>query len=266
LTQNPSIMGAIPTLNRVAIVTGASRGIGRAIALRLAQDGHNVIVNYNSNPAKAQEVVDLIHSSAKASASASLSRAIAVQADAANIEDSQKLVNAAIENFGRIDSVVFNVGKIYGQTIEAVTEDIFEDAIRTNIKGPTFLTQKVIPHLQPGARLIFLSATLTSASLVLPQHFLYVATKGAIEQMVRSLAKDLGKRGIAVNAVSPGPTDTDSFREGKNDEKIKATAAQHPAGRLGQPEDVARVVSFLASEDAEWVNGQFLRVNGGVVV
>lgn len=259
-------MVSLPTLNRVAIVTGSSRGIGRAIALRLAHDGHNVVVNYHSNQAKAQEVVDQIHSAKDNKTTPTAVRAIAVQGDAGNSKDSQKIIDAALEAFGRIDTVVFNVGNIYAQTLEQVTEDSWEEAFRVNVKGPTFFAQKVLPHLQPGARLVFLSATLTSASLVLPNHFLYCSTKGAIEQMTRTLAKDLGKRGMTVNAVNPGPTDTDSFRAGKPEQAIRTIAGTHPAGRLGQPEDVAKVVSFLASEDAEWVNGQILRVNGGVAV
>jgi len=142
-------MVSLPTLNRVAIVTGSSRGIGRAIALRLANDGHNVVVNYHSNQAKAQEVVDQIHSAAKSSAEKNnktpTTQAIAVQGDAGNSKDSQKIIDAALKAFGRIDTVVFNVGNIYAQTLEQVTEESWEEAFRVNVKGPTFFAQKAPP-------------------------------------------------------------------------------------------------------------------------
>ncbi|KAK3839267.1 MAG: short chain dehydrogenase/ reductase [Linnemannia elongata] len=224
---------------RVAIVTGSSRGIGRAIALRLAKDGYDIVVNYQSNAAKAQDAVNDIL--------------------ALNQPET-------IQHFGRIDTVVFNAGWIVYQTVEDVTEESYEEAFRTNVKAPMFFTKQVIPHLKAGSKLIYLSTSLTSATTVPPNYFLYTATKGAIEQMVRTLSKDLGRRGINVNAVSPGPTDTDGFRFGKTEEQIKLFSQNNPFGRLGQPEDIAGAVSFIASESAGWVNGQILRVNGGFAV
>ncbi|KAG0319747.1 hypothetical protein BGZ97_001547 [Linnemannia gamsii] len=243
---------------RVAIVTGSSRGIGRAIALRLAKDGHNIVVNYQSNASKAQEVVAEIAATGVC--------AIAVQADIGILADGKRLVDETIKHFGRIDTVVFNAGWIVYQAVEDVTEDSYEEAFRTNVKAPMFFTKQIIPHLKAGSKLIYLSTSLTSATTVPPNYFLYTATKGAIEQMVRTLSKDLGRRGINVNAVSPGPTDTDGFRFGKTEEQIKMFSQNNPFGRLGQPEDIAGAVSFIASESAGWVNGQILRVNGGFAV
>ncbi|KAG0280610.1 hypothetical protein BGZ95_009452 [Linnemannia exigua] len=245
---------------RVAIVTGSSRGIGRAIALRLAQDGHDIVINYQSNADKAQEAVNDVLATGNGA------RAIAVQGDVGILADGKRLVEETLETFGRIDTVVFNAGWIVYQAVEDVTEESYEEAFRTNVKAPMFFTKQVIPHLAPGSKLIFLSTSLTAASTVPPNYFLYCATKGAVEQMVRTLSKDLGRKGINVNAVSPGPTDTDGFRHGKTPELIKAFSQNNPFGRLGQPQDIAGAVSFIASDSAGWVNGQILRVNGGFVV
>ncbi|KAF9169495.1 hypothetical protein BGX21_003816 [Mortierella sp. AD011] len=244
---------------RVAIVTGSSRGIGRSVAIRLAQDGYNVVINYQSNVAKAQEVVDHIHSSTS-------SKAIAVKGDVGFLEEGQSLIDETLKAFGRIDAVVFNAAWLVYETIHQVTEDSYEKAFRTNVKAPMFFTKQLIPHLKSGARLIYVSTTLTSASTIGPQYYLYCATKGAIEQMTRALAKDLGSKGITVNCINPGPTDTDGFRTGKTEAQINAIAGASPLNRLGQPEDIANVVSFLASEGSGWVTGQIMRVNGGLAV
>ncbi|KAG0215931.1 hypothetical protein BGX28_007157 [Mortierella sp. GBA30] len=252
-------MSSTSSTRRVAIVTGSSRGIGRAVAIRLAKDGHDVVINYQSNASKAEEVVQEILSTTS-------SKAIAVQGDVGFLEDGKRLIVETLKAFGRIDVVVFNAAWIVYQSIENVTEDSYEEAFRTNVKAPMFFTKQLIPHLQPGSRLIFLSTSLTSSSTVMPNYFLYCATKGAVEQMVRTLAKDLGTKGISVNCVNPGPTDTEGFRHGKTEQQIKFFAGLSPYGRLGQPEDIAGAISLLASDSASWVNGQILRVNGGMVV
>ncbi|KAF8942375.1 hypothetical protein BGZ47_006543 [Haplosporangium gracile] len=246
---------------RVAIVTGSSRGIGRAIALRLAKDGHDIVINYQSNASKAQEAVNDILALNQPGI-----RAIAVQGDVGILADGKRIVDETLQAFGRIDTVVFNAGWIVYQAIEDVTEESYEEAFRTNVKAPMFFTKQIIPHLTAGAKLIYLSTSLTAATTVPPNYFLYTATKGAVEQMVRTLSKDLGRRGINVNVISPGPTDTDGFRSGKTEEQIKLFSQNNPFGRLGQPEDIAGAVSFIASESAGWVNGHNLRVNGGFVV
>ncbi|KAI8594421.1 hypothetical protein EDD21DRAFT_393641, partial [Dissophora ornata] len=233
---------------RVAIVTGSSRGIGRAVAIRLAQDGHNVVINYQSSAVKAQEVVDIIHNT-------TASKAIAVQGDVGNLTDGQKLIDESLKAFGRIDIVVFNAAWIVYQTIHDVTDESYEEAFRTNVKAPMFFTKQLIPHLKAGSRLVYLSTSLSSASTVAPNYFLYCATKGAVEQMTRTLAKDLGSKGITVNCVNPGPTDTEGFRHGKTEQQIQFFASLNPVGRLGQPEDIAAVISFLAGESSAWVNG-----------
>ncbi|KAF9120784.1 hypothetical protein BG015_005972, partial [Linnemannia schmuckeri] len=185
---------------RVALVTGSSRGIGRAIALRLAQDGLNIVVNYHSNAAAAQEVVDLI-AALPISASTNPARAIAVQANIANIDQGKKLLAETIATFGRLDVVVLNAAWLYYESIHDMTERSYLEAFETNVKGPMFFAKLAHPHLAKaqssplpntigGSRIITVSTTLTSLSLVQGDHFLYCATKGALEQVTRTLAKD----------------------------------------------------------------------------
>ncbi|KAF9140925.1 hypothetical protein BG015_001464 [Linnemannia schmuckeri] len=269
--------------HRVAIVTGSSRGIGRAIALRLAQDGFNVVINYQSNAAKAQEAVNLI------STLPTKVRAIAIQANIANLDEGQKLLDAAIAAFGRLDVVVFNAAWLHSESIHDMTEASYLQAFDTNVKGPMFFSKIAQPYLAKAqaspvltsndnnntsktvgkSRIINIGATLTTMSLVQGEHFLYCATKGALEQVTRTLAKDklFGGLGITVNAIAPGPIDTEGLRQELKDEKVLGFfRTLHPEGRLGEAEDIAGVVAFLASEESRWVNGQILRVNGGLAV
>ncbi|KAJ3196544.1 hypothetical protein HK101_008553 [Irineochytrium annulatum] len=240
---------------KVAIVTGASRGIGRAIAERLSADGANVVVNFASSQAAADKVV------------ASLpTKSIAVKADVAREDACKALVQAAMDEFGRIDILVLNAGVLTNETLDQITSESFDRSFAINVKGPLLLTKLSHPHMAPGSRVIFFSSSLTSASTVTPNYALYNATKGAVEQLSRTLAKDLGKKGICVNTVSPGPTATELFKDGKSQQQLDFFAGLSPFGRLGEPADIASVVSFLAGPDSAWVSGQNIRVNGGFVV
>jgi len=243
---------------KVAIVTGSSRSIGASIAKRLAEDGANVVVNYVSNLAAANEVVDAINSKRDGAA-------VAVKADVSTTIGRQYLLDEGIRVFGRLDILVLNAGIMGSKVIAHVDEAFFDSHMEINVKGPFFLAKAAIPHLlKSEGRLIFFSSSLTRASTVLPNAVTYVATKGAIEQISRVLAKDLGAHhGVTVNTVSPGPVDTDLFREGKSDQVINFIAGSHPQKRLAMPDDIAPVVSFLASPAARWVNGQNILVNGG---
>ncbi|KAF8903016.1 hypothetical protein BGZ58_006627, partial [Dissophora ornata] len=174
------------------------------------------------------------------------------QGDVGNLADGQKLIDESLKAFGRIDIVVFNAAWIVYQNIHDVTDDSYEKAFRTNVKAPMFFTKQLIPHLKAGSRLVYLSTSLSSITSVSPNHFLYCATKGAVEQMTRTLAKDLGSKGITVNCINPGPTDTEGFRQGKTEQHIQSIASLSPAGRLGQPEEIAAVISFLAGESSAW--------------
>ncbi|KAH9090071.1 hypothetical protein Ae201684P_014826 [Aphanomyces euteiches] len=245
---------------KVALATGASRGIGKAIALRLARDGASVVVNYATNAASAQTVVDEIQAKAGDG-----QRAVAIQADVSQYNECQSLVQKSLAAFGQVDIVVLNAGILHNLALAQITE-AFDRSIGINVKGPLFLTQLLAPSLKPGARIVFLSSSLTAMSSITPNYALYVTTKGAIEQLSRVLARDLGKRGVMVNTLSPGPTNTELFYEGKSEAIVNAIAHMSPFGRVGEPDEIANAVAFLFGPDASWVNGQNLRVNGGAVV
>ncbi|KAH7066344.1 hypothetical protein BKA63DRAFT_524214 [Paraphoma chrysanthemicola] len=152
------------------------------------------------------------------------------------------------------------------RTVESTTEEDFTKTYDLNVKGPYFLVQKALPHMPSGSHIILLSTSLCAVSTITPNYLLYASSKGAIEQMTRVLAKDLGQRGINVNAVAPGPTGTDLFFEGKKQETIDLIASWNPFKRLGKPEEIAEAVAWLAGDGGRWVNGQILRVNGGMTV
>ncbi|OQR84407.1 short chain dehydrogenase/reductase family oxidoreductase [Achlya hypogyna] len=247
---------------KVALVTGASRGIGRAIAARLAADGASVVINYASCEADAEAAV----AATQQHFTIPSQRAIHVRADTAQLAECRRLVDETMAAFGRLDILVLNAGILTNQSLDQITEESFEHSIAVNVKGPLFLTQIAAPHLTEGGRVVFISSTLTAFSGIMPNYTLYATTKGAVEQLSRTLAKDLGRRGITVNTVSPGPTATELFFKDKSEATINMFKSLAPTGRLGEPQDIANVVAFIASPDAAWVNGQNIRANGGYVV
>ncbi|OSX64509.1 hypothetical protein POSPLADRAFT_1045539 [Postia placenta MAD-698-R-SB12] len=250
---------ALPLAGKVAIVTGSSRGIGAAIARRLGADGANVLINYASDAAAAASVVDAINS-------AGAGTARAVQADVSATADTQRLLDEAFNVWGRLDILVLNAAIMGYGTLAEVTEEAYERHFNLNVKAPLFTVKAAAPLMKEGGRVVLFSTSLTRASTVPPNYLLYVSTKGAVDQMTRVLAKDLGARGITVNTVSPGPIDTDLFRAGKTEQIINFVANQHPGKRIGVPDEVSPVVAFLASAQASWVNGQNIMVNGGFAV
>jgi 3-oxoacyl-[acyl-carrier protein] reductase len=242
---------------KVAIVTGSSRGIGAAIARRLAADGHAVVVNYSGRAADAEQVVSAIVSAG--------GRAIAVQADVANPADVARLFAEAEARFGGVDILVNNAGIMQpgvvplGQTEEA----LFDRLIAINLKGTFNPLKLATTRLRSGGRIVNFSTSVVG--LALPGYSVYTATKAAIESLTNILAKELRGRNISVNAVAPGPTATDLFLTGKTPEQIGAFSKAAPLERLGLPEDIAGLVSFLAGPDGAWINGQTIRANGGIV-
>ncbi|KAG7444448.1 NAD(P)-binding protein [Guyanagaster necrorhizus] len=243
-------------VGKVALVTGSSRSIGAAIVRLLSDQGASVVINFVNSPGPAQELVSEIKSKGKGGA-------VAVQADASTIAGGKHLLDETVKAFGKLDILILNAGIMGSKPLADIDEKFFDNHINANVKGPLFLAKAAAQILpSPGGRIIFFSSSLTSASTVLPNALCYVISKGAVEQASRVLAKDLGARGITVNTISPGPVDTDLFRAGKPQKLIDIIAAQNPSNKLGQPEEIAPIVCFLACPAAQWVNGQNIRVNG----
>ncbi|KAH0438590.1 hypothetical protein CcaCcLH18_03297 [Colletotrichum camelliae] len=239
--------------DKVIVITGGSKGIGRAIALSAASQGAKVVVNYSSDSSAADEVVSKIGSD----------RAIAVKADNSKMPELQKLVDATVDKFGRIDVLIPNAALMHMRTVENTTEEDFDIMFNTNVKGPYFLVQKALPHMSEGGRIILLSTTVLASSSLPPNYLLYASTKGSIEQMTKYMAKDLATKGITINAIAPGPTGTDLFYKGKTQEMVQRVASMSPFGRIGTPEEIADVAIFLSGKGSSWVTGQVIRVNGG---
>ncbi|EAW11911.1 putative short chain dehydrogenase/reductase family oxidoreductase [Aspergillus clavatus NRRL 1] len=248
----------MPALSgKVALVTGASRGIGRATALALAKDGANVVVNYIASAASAEQVVSEI----------GREHAIAVQADVSKREDIARLVKTTVDRFGKIDVLVLNAGLLWQKgDLLSITEQDFDTLFAANVRSPLFTIQEAAPHLTEGGRVMLFSTSLAAFSGVTPNYLLYAASKGAVEQMTRVLAKDLGRRGITVNTIAPGPIGTDAYFVGNNEQMVQLQSNLAPTGRLGKPEEVAAVVNFIASDQSQWVNGQTIRINGDMTV
>ena len=240
---------------RTAIVTGASRGIGAGIARRLAADGLNVVVNFSGSEAAACALVEAI---AKAGGSA-----IAFGADVAHPSAVAAMFDAAEKAFGGIDVLVNNAGVMSLAPVAETDDAMFDRMVAINLKGAFNGMREAARRVRDGGRIINLSTSVVGNNL--PTYSTYAATKAAVETMTRIAAKELGQRQITVNAVAPGPVETDMFMTGKSDDVIKAMVGNIPLGRIGQPADIAAIVSFLASEEGRWVNGQVLRANGGAV-
>ncbi len=241
----------------VAIVTGASRGIGSEIAKKLASNGFAVVVNYAGNKQKADEVVNAIKATG--------GEAISVQGDVSNSKDVAYLFDVAEQEFGGIDVLVNNAGI---QTPTAINiadtdDDLYDRIFNTNTRGTFFLLRQAAKRLREGGHIVNFSTS--AVGLAMPGYAIYAGSKAAVEIFTNIMAKELRGRNITVNAVAPGPTATDLFYQGKSEELIQKFAQQAPLERLGQPEDIANAVAFLVSPAGSWINGQIIRVNGGIV-
>lgn len=241
--------------NKVAIVTGASRGIGAAIATRLAADGFTVVVNFAGNVAEAEALVARIEATG--------GRATPAQADVSDPAAVSRMFDAAQAAFGGVDVIVNNAGIMKLSNLAETEDAVFDSQIAVNLKGAFNMLREAAKRLREGGRIVNVSSSVVG--LYQPTYAVYAATKSGVEAMTHILSKELRGRNITVNAVAPGPTATDLFLNGKPQAVIDHLTKLSPLERLGQPEDIAAAVAFLAGPDGGWINGQVLRANGGVI-
>ncbi|KZB66727.1 3-ketoacyl-ACP reductase [Thalassospira lucentensis] len=239
---------------RTAIITGAARGIGVALAKRLAQDGFAVVINYANSATSADALVEEL--------TASGHQAMAIKADITNADAVKQMFDHAETRFGGVDVIVNNAGIMTTQPISEMSDAVYDAMMDTNVRGTFNMLREGAKRLRNDGRVINFSTT--ALHLKLPGYAVYNATKAAVEAMTGVYAKELRGRNITVNAVAPGPVATELFLNGKTDEQIAQFSKMPPIERLGQPEDISGVVSFLAGPDSGWVNGQTLRANGGL--
>jgi 3-oxoacyl-[acyl-carrier protein] reductase len=240
---------------KVAIITGASRGIGRKVAEQLADLGAKVTINYSSSPDKAEEVVKEIQDKG--------GKAIAIQADISQIDDIERLFLETISAFEKVDILINNAGIMINKPLTEVTEADYDKQFSVNVKGTFFACQQAMKYMEEEGHIVNISTSVNGQ--MFPTYSVYSGTKGAVEQFTRQLAKEFGPKKITINAVAPGPVDTELFSVGKTDQQIEGMKKMNAFGRLGEPEDISNVIEFLVSEKSKWVTGQTLRVNGGFI-
>ncbi|CAN1245709.1 NADPH-dependent aldehyde reductase-like protein, chloroplastic [Linum grandiflorum] len=263
-TAASSSSPSLPLVDKVAIVTGSSRGIGKAIALHLGSLGARVVVNYSSN----KEQADLVAAELNSSAASNSLRAISVLADISDPAQVKSLFDEAERAFGSVVHILVNSAGVLNSKYPSVAESSLEDFDRTfgvNTRGAFLCCKEAANRVKRGGggRIILLTSSLVAS--LRPGFGVYVASKAAVEAMVKVLAKELKGTAITANCVAPGPIATDMYFAGKSEEVIQRNIDECPLSRLGEPKDVANVVGFLASDAGEWVNGQVIRANGGYV-
>jgi len=240
---------------KVAIVTGASLGIGAAVAERLAGDGFTVVINYSGDVVPAEALARKIEAKG--------GRALTAKADVSDTQAVRGMFDAAQAAFGGVDVLVNNAGIMTLSSIADTSDASFERQVNVNLKGTFNTLREAAARLRNGGRIINFSSSVVG--LLQPSYGVYAATKAAVEAMTNILAKELRGRNVTVNAIAPGPTATDLFLNGKPQEVVDRLAKLAPLERLGQPEDIASAVAFLAGPDGAWINGQTLRANGGII-
>ncbi|KZE81796.1 3-ketoacyl-ACP reductase [Paenibacillus elgii] len=244
-----------PLEGKVAIITGSSRGIGRVIAERLAGLGAKVAINYAGSPEKAAEVVAGIVQKG--------GQATAIRADLGKVSDIERLFAQTIAEFGKVDILINNAGLMLNKPLSDVTESDFEKQFAVNVKGTFFACQQAMKHMENNGRIVNFSTSIIGQ--MFPTYSVYAGTKGAVEQFTRQLAKEFGAKQITINAVAPGPVNTELFTAGKTEEQIEGMKKLNAFGRIGEPEDIADAVELLVSDKSQWITGQTLRVNGGFI-
>ncbi|MEU0833313.1 SDR family NAD(P)-dependent oxidoreductase [Streptomyces sp. NPDC056231] len=246
---------------KVALVTGAGRGIGRAVALRLAEDGAAVAVNFHSSAADADRLVTELEERG--------GQAVAIRADVTDLAETKRLVEQTVETYGRLDVLVSNAGIEHFAPLEEITPEDFDRVFAVNTKGQLFAAQQAARHLRPGGRIVLTSSVSATRSVF--HHTLYAASKGAVNSMVLNLAAELGQRGITINAIAPGGTATAMaaanavhYRHPLLDVPLPEWEKMHGAlGRLARPEEIAAVTAFLVSDDASYITGRTIEADGG---
>jgi 3-oxoacyl-[acyl-carrier protein] reductase len=239
---------------KTALVTGASRGIGASIALKLAEAGAKVIVNYAGSRAAALQLVDAVRMDG--------GDAIALQADVSNAAEVKHLFDTGIAHYGRIDVLVNNAGIMITKLLKDTTDEDFSRQFDINVRGTFNTLREAATRLADHGSIINFSTSVNR--IILPGYGTYVATKAAVEQLTRVCSREVGSRGINVNSVSPGPTNTELFVNGKSEETISRLAALSAFNRIAEPDDIAEAVLFLASDAAKWITAQNIGVNGGM--
>ncbi len=242
-------------ISKVALVTGASRGIGAVIPRQLASDGFSVAINYASSATEAARLAVELQKAGH--------QAIAVKADVASAEDVRRMFDEIEAQLGKVDVLVNNAGILKVMPLAQHSDELFDQTFNIHARGTFNTMREAATRLNDGGRIINFSSS--TVGLNLPGYAVYIASKAAVESLTQVFAKEMRGRNITVNAVAPGPVATELFLHGKSEEHIQNFARMPPLERLGQPEDIARVVSFLAGPDSEWINGQILRANGGLV-
>jgi 3-oxoacyl-[acyl-carrier protein] reductase len=254
-SANPKRRNTMTDSNRIALVTGASRGIGAAIARRLASDGYTVVINYAGSAAPAEELAAEIEEAS--------GKARTIQADVSDPTAVARMFESAEAAFGGVDVLVNNAGIMKLATLADGDDVLIESQIAINLKGTINTLREAARRLRDGGRIVNLSTSVVG--LKLETYGVYAATKAAVETLTGILAKELRGRGVTVNAVAPGPTATALFLDGKSPELIERMSNMNPLERLGTPDDIAAAVGFLVGPDGGWINGQVLRANGGMI-
>lgn len=240
--------------DKVVIVTGASRGIGQEVAFLLAENGAKIAVNHSNSAKDADATVAKIKSNG--------GKAIAIKADVSNRDQVTQLFDQTIKEFGKVDVLVNNAGVMFNKKLKDNTQEDFNKLFDVNVKGVFNMLQEADSKLLDNGNIINISSS--TVKLMLPTYALYSASKAAVEQMTRVFSKEIG-RGISVNALAPGATETELFLNGKSQEFIDKLSAMNAFDRLAQPIDIARVVLFLASDDSKWISGQVIGANGALI-
>ena len=238
---------------KVAIISGASRGLGKSIAIALAENGYICVITYANNPTKADEVLQQIHRIG--------GDAIAIKADVSNHAEIKNLFETVKNKFGQINVVINTAGISILKPLEQFQPDEFSKVIETNVTGTYNILHQASKHIEKGGKILTFSSNVVGT---LPVNYsIYAASKAAVESMSKVFSKELRGKEVTVNIISPGPTATEMFLEGKNDDLIEQFSKLSPFERLGTPTDIINVVRFLISSEATWINGQVIKINGG---